>query len=102
MAVTFSEILATSDLPGGVVNLLTGKRAELLPHIAGHMDVNAIVDGTGDAETAAKLQAGTAINLKRYANHSLAAADWFTAKAENPYWILDTVEFKTAWHPIGL
>ena len=101
-AVTFSEILATSDLPGGVVNLLTGKHAELLPHIAGHMDVNAIVDGTGDAETAANLQAGTAINLKRYANHSLAAADWFSARAENPYWILDTVEFKTAWHPIGL
>ena len=101
-AVTFSEILATSDLPGGVVNLLTGKRAELLPHIAGHMDVNAIVDGTGDLETGAKLQAGTAMNLKRYANHSLATADWFTAKAESPYWILDTVEFKTAWHPIGL
>jgi acyl-CoA reductase-like NAD-dependent aldehyde dehydrogenase len=101
-AVTFSEILATSDLPGGVVNLLTGQRAELLPHIASHMDVNAIVDGTGDAATAAQLQTGTAINLKRYTNHSLAAAEWFTAKAENPYWILDTVEFKTAWHPIGL
>jgi len=101
-AVTFSEILATSDLPGGVVNLLTGRRAELLPHIAGHLDVNAMVDGTGDAVTAAQLQAGTAINLKRYANHSLADADWFTAKAEDPYWILDTVEFKTAWHPVGL
>src|SRR6478752_1292746 len=57
-AVSFSEILATSDLPGGVVNLLTGKRAELAPHIASHLDVNAIVDATGDAETAAKLQAG--------------------------------------------
>ncbi|MBP9903598.1 MAG: aldehyde dehydrogenase family protein [Verrucomicrobiota bacterium] len=101
-AVTFSEILANSDLPGGVVNLLTGPRAELLSHIAGHMDVNAIVDGTGEAETAAKLQAGMAVNLKRYTNHSLAAAEWLTAKAENPYWILDTVEFKTAWHPIGL
>ena len=44
-AVTFTEILATSDLPGGVVNLLTGKRAELAPHIASHMDVNGIVDG---------------------------------------------------------
>lgn len=101
-AATFAEILATSDLPGGVVNILTGKRAELVPHIASHMDVNAIIDGTGDAELGAKLQAGTAINLKRYANHSLAPADWFTAKAEDPYWILDTVEFKTAWHPIGL
>ena len=101
-AATFAEILATSDLPGGVVNLLTGKRGELVPHIAGHMDVNAIVDGTGDAELSALLQAGTAVNLKRYANHALASAEWFTAKAEDAYWILDTVEFKTAWHPIGL
>jgi acyl-CoA reductase-like NAD-dependent aldehyde dehydrogenase len=101
-AVTFTEILATSDLPGGVVNLLTGKRAELVPHVASHMDVNAVVDSAGVAELGAKLQGGTAINLKRYANHSLTVADWFTAKAEEPYWILDTVEFKTAWHPIGL
>ena len=101
-AVTFAEILATSDLPGGVVNLLTGKRAELVPHIAGHLDVNAVVDAAGNAELSAKLQSGTAINLKRYANRSLAPADWFTAKAEDPYWILDTVELKTAWHPIGL
>ena len=101
-AVTFAEILATSDLPGGVVNILTGKRAELVPHIAGHLDVNAVVDAAGNAELGAKLQSGTAINLKRYAKRSLAPADWFTAKAEDPYWILDTVEFKTAWHPIGL
>lgn len=101
-AVTFTEILGTSDLPGGVVNLLTGKRAELAPHIASHMDVNAIVDGSGDADLSAKLPEGTAINLKRYANHALAPNEWFNAKAEDPYWILDTVEFKTAWHPIGL
>ena len=99
-AATFAEILATSDLLGGVVNILTGKRAELVPHIAGHMDVNAIVDGAGDSEISAKLQAGVATNLKRYANH--ASADWFSAKVEDPYWILDTVEFKTAWHPIGV
>ena len=94
--------LATSDLPGGVVNLLTGKRAELAPHIAGHLDVNAIVDGADDAELSATLRTGTAVNLKRYTKRSLAAADWFKAKAEDPYWILDTIEFKTAWHPIGL
>ncbi len=99
-AATFAEILATSDLPGGVVNILTGKRAELVPHIATHMDVNAIVDGAGDFEISAKLQAGVATNLKRYSNH--AATDWFSAKVEDPYWILDTVEFKTAWHPIGI
>ena len=100
-AATFAEILATSDLPGGVVNILTGKRAELIPHIASHMDVNAIVDGSGGTNAGANLQAGTALNLKRYSKHSLAAADWFTAKVEDPYWILNTVEFKTAWHPIG-
>ncbi len=99
-AATFSEILATSDLPGGVVNILTGKRAELIPHIATHMDLNAIVDGVGDSEISAKLQAGVATNLKRYSNH--AATDWFSTKVEDPYWILDTVEFKTAWHPIGI
>ncbi len=99
-AATFAEILATSDLPGGVVNILTGKRAELVPHIATHMDVNAIVDGAGDAEISPKLQAGVATNLKRYADHS--SADWFSAKVEDPYRILDTVEYKTAWHPIGI
>jgi acyl-CoA reductase-like NAD-dependent aldehyde dehydrogenase len=99
---TFAEILATSDLPGGVVNLLTGKRAELVPHIADHMDVNAIVDGVGDASISVRLRSGMATNLKRYANHSLGTADWFSAKGEEPYWILDTVEFKTAWHPIGM
>jgi len=101
-AATFSEILATSDLPGGVVNLLTGKRSDLISHIAGHMDVNAIVDGAGVPEASAKLQAGTALNLKRYAKHSLTPEEWFSVKAEDPYWILEAVEFKTAWHPIGL
>ena len=101
-AATFAEILATSDLPGSVVNILTGKRAELIPHIAGHLDVNAIVDGVGNPELSAKLQAGTAINLKRFTKRSLAPAGWSTIQAENPYWILDTVEFKTAWHPIGV
>jgi hypothetical protein len=101
-AVTFTEILATSDLPGGVVNLLTGRRGDLIPHIAGHMDVNAVVDGVDGADLSAKFQSGTALNLKRYARHALPAADWLTSKGEDPYWILDTVEFKTAWHPIGL
>jgi acyl-CoA reductase-like NAD-dependent aldehyde dehydrogenase len=102
VAATFSEILATSDLPGGVVNLLTGRRADLVSHIATHMDVNAIVDGVGTPELRAKLQAGTALNMKRYASHALQADEWATEKGEDPYWILDTVEYKTAWHPIGL
>ena len=101
-ALTLGEILATSDLPGGVVNILAGKRAELAPHIASHLDINAIVDAAGDASLSAQLQSGTAVNLKRYAQRSLAGDEWFSARAEDPYWILDTVEMKTAWHPIGV
>jgi len=101
-ALTFGEILATSDLPGGVVNLLAGTRAELAPHMATHMDVNAIVDGSGVADLRAVLQGGTALNLKRYSERALTPGEWLSEKTENPYWILDTLEFKTAWHPIGL
>jgi acyl-CoA reductase-like NAD-dependent aldehyde dehydrogenase len=99
---TFAEILATSDLPGGVANVLSGRRSELAPHIASHMDVNAVVDGVGTPECGEKLQSGMAINLKRYARHACTPEGWFSPTAEDPYWILDTVEFKTAWHPIGL
>jgi acyl-CoA reductase-like NAD-dependent aldehyde dehydrogenase len=101
-ALTFSEIIATSDLPSGVVNIITGDRAELAPHFASHMDVNAIVDATGDAKIEKELKGGGGFNVKRYARRDLSLAAWQTKEAENPYWILDTVEMKTAWHPIGL
>lgn len=101
-ALTFSEIIATSDLPGGVVNVLAGDRAELAPHFAGHMDVNAIVDATGDENVGRELARGGNLNVKRYVRRELKPQDWSGAAAENPYWILDTVEMKTAWHPIGL
>jgi acyl-CoA reductase-like NAD-dependent aldehyde dehydrogenase len=97
---TFSEIIATSDLPPGVFNLLAGDRNELAPHFASHMDVNAIVDASGDDKIGEELQAGSAINVKRYVRR--AVANYFVRDEENPYWILDTVEMKTAWHPIGL
>ena len=101
-AITFAEVIATSDLPGGVINVLTGSRAELAPHFAGHMDVNAIVDGSGDDALHAILQSGSAANLKRYARRTLTGNEWQGRAGEDPYWILDTVEMKTAWHPIGV
>ncbi|HEY2124927.1 MAG TPA: aldehyde dehydrogenase family protein [Chthoniobacterales bacterium] len=101
-ALTFSEIIATSDLPGGVVNVLAGDRAELAPHFASHMEVNAIVDASGDDKIARELQRGGEFNVKRYVRRDLSPAQWRGTEAENPYWILDTVEMKTAWHPIGL
>ena len=99
-ALTFSEIIATSDVPAGVVNIIAGDRTELAPHFATHMDVNAIVDASGDEKIGAELQRGSAINVKRYIRRDVAS--YFGQAAENPYWILDTVEMKTAWHPIGL
>jgi acyl-CoA reductase-like NAD-dependent aldehyde dehydrogenase len=98
-ALVFSEILATSDLPGGVVNILSGRRSELAPTAASHMDVNAIVNGCEDDALDKTLHEGTAVNLKRYARHALPAGAW--GEAGHPDWILDTVEFKTAWHPVG-
>lgn len=93
-AVTLAEVLHTSDLPGGVVNLLTGERGELLEHFASHMDVNAVVYAGGDAEEIKALQTGAADNLKRVIVRSDAAEP-------TPYAILDTQELKTTWHPIG-
>jgi acyl-CoA reductase-like NAD-dependent aldehyde dehydrogenase len=98
-ALTFGEILATSDLPGGVVNILSGLRSDIAPTAATHMDVNAIVNGYEDDALDKTLHEGTSVNMKRYARHALAPADW--RKADRPDWILDTVEFKTAWHPVG-
>jgi len=100
-ALTFSEIIATSDLPGGVINLLSGDPLELAPSVAAHLDVNAIVDASGNEEVALALQKGGGFNVKRYVSRTLKPNEWRTM-GENPYWILDTVEMKTAWHPIGL
>ena len=101
-ALTFGEILATSDVPGGVVNILSGKRLELVSHVASHMDINAVVDGASVPEVSSTLQAGMAFNLKRYGQRGFSAGDWAGAKPEEPWCILETVEFKTAWHPIGV
>lgn len=102
-ALALSEALATSDLPGGVVNILTGRRDELAPWISGHMDVNGIIDGSGKKDTLATLQEGAAKNLKRVHDHSFRKAeDWFGDEAASPYRILDSVETKTAWHPMGV
>jgi len=97
-----AEVLATSDLPGGVVNMLSGSRPELVPHAAMHKDVNAIIDASGQAAIQACAEEGAAVNLKRCSRRALSSADWFGEAAENPYWVLDTVEFKTAWHPMGI
>ncbi|MGH8969545.1 MAG: aldehyde dehydrogenase family protein [Actinomycetes bacterium] len=97
-AVTLSEVLATSDVPGGVVNVLTGHTAEVAPWLASHMDVNAI-DLVGAApETVVDLQVAAADNLKRVLRPT--ADDW--TRVPGLERLLGYLETKTVWHPIGV
>jgi acyl-CoA reductase-like NAD-dependent aldehyde dehydrogenase len=98
-AVSLSEVLATSDVPGGVVNLLTGFTRELVPWLAGHMDVNAI-DVTGvPGDMLAEVEEVSAENVKRVVHGP--DVDPFSEAAQSPYEITALVEFKTVWHPMG-
>ena len=101
-ALALAEVVATSDVPGGVINILTGNRAELAPTFATHMDINAVVDASGDPAIAKTLQEGRADNLKRVAIRSLSEKEWFSDAARDPFAIADTTETKTAWHPAGV
>ena len=95
-AITFAEVLNSSDVPGGVVNILTGKTEELLPVLAAHMDVNALISeslGSLEIETAK----AAVDNLKRKFTYN---ADWSSEKSQGLYYISDCLELKTTWHPI--
>lgn len=95
-AITFAEVLNSSDVPGGVVNILTGKTEELLPVLAAHMDVNALISeslGSLEIETAK----AAVDNLKRKFTYN---ADWSSEKSQGLYYIADCLELKTTWHPI--
>jgi acyl-CoA reductase-like NAD-dependent aldehyde dehydrogenase len=97
-AVTLSEVLATSDVPGGVVNVLTGRTAEVAPWLASHMDVNAIDLAGAPADAVTDLQVAAADNLKRVVRPE--ATDW--ARTPGPQRMLAFLETKTVWHPIGV
>jgi acyl-CoA reductase-like NAD-dependent aldehyde dehydrogenase len=97
-AVTLSEVLATSDVPGGVVNILTGRTAEVAPWLASHMDVNAIDLAGAPADAVTDLQVAAADNLKRVVRPE--ATDW--ARVPGPERMLSFLETKTVWHPIGV
>ena len=101
-AVTFAEVLTTSDVPGGVVNILTGSAATVAPWLAAHMDVNGIdlTGVAGDAELATTLEVAAAENLKRVRRAPAAEPDW----TEDPgiHAMTGFLETKTVWHPIGV
>jgi acyl-CoA reductase-like NAD-dependent aldehyde dehydrogenase len=92
-AVELAEVLATSDVPGGVVNVLTGHRDELAPVLAGHMDVNALDIGGADGQSE-ELERLAADNVKRVVRGR--------PDAESPWEIASFLELKTVWHPVGV
>lgn len=92
-AITLAEVIATSDVPGGVVNILTGKASEIAPWVGSHMDIDG-VDGSGlDSSTYDKLRKDGADNLKRINRFN---------DVKSPHRILAYMENKTVWHPIGI
>jgi acyl-CoA reductase-like NAD-dependent aldehyde dehydrogenase len=101
-AITLSEVLATSDLPGGVVNILTGGYAGPGPWLAGHMDVNGLdlTGAAGDAATATAFEEAAAENLKRVRRAPDAEPDWSEDPGIGP--MTRFLETKTVWHPIGI
>lgn len=98
-SISWSEVVTTSDVPGGVINILTGYPDELASHFASHMDVNGIIYAGDDAEISKSIQQNAALNLKRVS--LLDSAKWDDDGAQDPYHILKSQEIKTTWHPIG-
>jgi len=100
-AIVLGELLAVSDLPGGVVNILTGFRKELVPTFATHTHIRG-VSAVVDQEEKKQLQLGAAESIKRVRTRKRDdAIDWGGEKSQSVYEIRDFIEFKTTWHPIG-
>jgi len=98
-SVTFAEVLNSSDVPGGVVNILTGKKDELLEHVVNHMDLNSIAYDGKDGAIIKTLKEGSASNLKRIRVYN---RNWTKVDSQDPYLISDFTEVKTTWHPIEM
>ncbi|MBA3875420.1 MAG: aldehyde dehydrogenase [Anaerolinea sp.] len=106
-AITLTEVLATSDVPGGVVNVITGLKKELAPVMAAHDDVDAIDVWGVDEAARREIEIAAADNVKRIVRRPAGATDarfdWLDDRAaERPEWIAAYLELKTVWHPIGV
>jgi len=102
-ALVFAECVATCDLPPGSVNLLTGRRIEVAPHLARHMDVNALETFSLDTPFATELERLASDNLKRCrVVPSPSPAEWFADEAQDLAHIAAFTEIKTIWHPAGI
>jgi acyl-CoA reductase-like NAD-dependent aldehyde dehydrogenase len=101
-ALTFAEVLATSDLPGGVVNLLTGARSEMVPHAAAHRDVDVLdLIGVDDPDLRTDAERASADAVTRLVRRRDGDTDWLAERSQRPGLVLDACEIKTVWHPKG-
>ena len=98
-AILLGEMIAVSDIPGGVINILTGDRAELIPTFATHAHIRGLAVAATKEELTT-LQQGASESVKRVAAHA-SDADWFSPSFDSPYAIGNHLEAKTVWHPIG-
>ncbi len=96
-AISFAEVLNSSDVPSGVVNILTGEKEELIPHMASHMDVNTIVYCGNDEDDIKQIGELASNNIKRVILYK--KKDWRGDYGQSPYFIEKTLEIKTTWHP---
>ena len=99
-SISFGEVLHASDLPGGVVNILSRYHNEMMDHLTSHMDVNSIVNTSTDKNIMKHIDENASISVKRVTHYSIT--DWMDDRYENPYMILECMEIKTTWHPIGV
>lgn len=98
--VSFGEVLHASDVPGGVVNILTGYQSEMISHLSAHLDLNGVFNANKDEEIRKQIDENCALNVKR--RRHVKDVDWTDSTQENPYYILDFQEIKTTWHPVGV
>lgn len=103
VSVTLGEALATSDVPGGVINILTGRRAELVPWLAGHGDVDTVdlTGCVGEADVLTAAERAAAESVSRIVKAPASQRDWLNDSAQSPYAIAAYIEYKTVWHPKG-
>lgn len=100
LSILFAEVLNSSDVPGGVVNILTGKKEELAEHFSSHMDVNALFyTDELDKDIKKMIDENASLNVKRIVKKNIE--DWYSDKTQDPYFILNFQETKTTWHPVG-
>ncbi len=97
-SISFAEVINSSDVPGGVINILTGNAEELIPHFSTHMDVNSMLYCGNDKKAMKSIKENSTTNLKRIVVKS--DINWMKNDNESPYFITKFTEVKTTWHPI--